>query len=404
MLVQKCDTNAQLPQLFSPTYTSYVHILVGATIQHRSNTNTTQNTGNRVQLHEELILCGYIIYKKKKKKPDESRLLVEGLHGDLNVLRVDTGSGSSLNSSGPELPHAVLDLTGNEALVLVGESVISVRKAGQTVSDLVSVSESHGSLVAELDESSLVINELATVRELALELVQVAVASVVDKHETAVILDDSGVPELLVVGNSELGVLVSSKTVLSGTVQRNGDGLRARSSTSIHLVEVVGRPLVVRNIVGIAVLINGAGLELLLVVVSPRDTVITKSLDVDVVVSSGRQGEPAVVNADVSSGGVGTSNVQITGDIDENIDLSKRRTIDVSGVTKVEVSAVGSHGNVTIVSLSSHVVDVVRLGPLVQRLVNTGKGVSTVVGVLLTLFGKSQGGNEGEGGGGKLHC
>ena len=336
-------------------------------------------------------------------------------------------SSGNLNSHGSELPVAIIKSASKEALVVVGQSVVVVVvnvEAGETVSNLVLVSPSHGGLVTELDESAGVgVDHLASVRELGLE----GVVSVVARdHQSAVVVDDSLVVPLVTV-DTESGVLVLGSAVHSVTVEGDSNGVGTRLRASEDLIGVIVRSLVVRDVVSSAVGVNGASLELLLaVVVLPGDSVVVvESLVANGVGSSIRQGQSTIVNTNVPvlsviGGVVVVDNVQITLDVDKDVDGLERVTVDILVLAKVQVSSVGLHGQVSVVpvSLGVHLVHVVRVGPLVVGLVKVpggvlvipvvtvvpGRVVIPVVTIVVTVVvvGQSSG-NESEGGDREFH-
>lgn len=319
-----------------------------------------------------------------------------------------SGSGS-LNSHGSELPVAVIESASKEALVVVGQSVVVVVinvEAGETLSNLVLVGPSHGGLVTELDKSAGVgVDHLASVRELDLEGV---LSWVVRDHQSTVVVDDSLVVPLVTV-DTELRVLVLGSAVHSVTVEGDSNGVGTRRRASKDLVGVIVGSLVVRKVVRLAVGVNGASLELLLaVVVLPRDSVVVaESLVANGVGSSIRQGQSTIINTDVSVlSGVGRAvvvdNVQITLDVDKDVDSLERSTVDVLVLAKVQVSSVGLHGQVSVVLLSVHLVHVVRLGPLVVGLVHVPGRVLVIPVTVVVVLGQSRG-NESKGGDGEFH-
>lgn len=351
--------------------------------------------------------------KKKSAKHSIINHLVDRVHGDLDVSGVGAGGSGSLNSHGSQLPVAVIKLASEETLVVVGQSVV-VRlinvETGESLSDLVSVGPLHGGLVAELDKSAgSGINHLSSVRQLALEGL---VLTVVGDHQSAVVVDDPVVVPLVAV-DTQLRVLVLSSAVESVTVQSDGNGVGTGGLASEHLVQVVVGPLVVGNVVRSAVRVNGAGLELLLaVVVLPGDVVVVVlSLVADGVGSSVRQSQTAVVNTHVlvlSLGGrrVVVDNVQVALDVDKHIDSLQGSAVDVLLLAKVQVVAVSLHGEVSVVvvSLGVHLVQVVRVGPLVVGVVVVVDRVVVIVVtvVAVVVLGEDRG-NEGEGGDRELH-
>lgn len=294
--------------------------------------------------------------------------LVDRIHGDLDVSGVGASGSSSLNSHGPELPVAIIQLTSKEALVLVSQSVVRLVvnvEASETVADLVSVSPLHGGLVSELDESTGVgVDHLTPVGELGQEGV---VSLVIGDHQSTVVVDNPLVVPLITV-DTKTRVLVLGSAVKSVTVQANRNGVGTRGSTGEHLVSVVAGSLIVRNVVSISVRVNGTGQELLLAVVMlPGDSVVVvESLVANGIGSSVRQCQSTVVNTNVvlpsASRVVVVDNVNITLNVDKDVDSLERCAVDVPvAVSKVQVPSVGLHGQISVVrvSLSVHLVHVV---------------------------------------------
>lgn len=254
-----------------------------------------------------------------------------------------------------------------------------------------------------MDESALVVDKLASVRELTVPgLVLVGSVSVINQHHSTIVVVNVMVVKSLVVDNSQTRVLVPSVALVEVSVHVDGNGVGARSMVHVDLVQVVVGVLVVANVVGVAVRVNGTGQEP--VVVGPSQigvsVVVPVSVQVEPSVGSSGGHQSVVVNSNVPVlAVVGSVNVDVALDVNEHVDLVESVAVELAS-TKVHVSTIGGQVVPSVVSVTGQLVGVIRLGPGVVMDV---RQASRVVKVLVLGSGQRERG-EREGENGEFHC